>query len=573
MTESERRNKLTQWVTDRRAYCRDLVKIVTEEGALVPLELNDAQTLFFDILDDIERRGLPRRVVVLKARREGISTAVAGRFFHSVATRKHRYATIISHEPASTQVLFEMDKRIYDNLPAGFRPATKYNNRTDLIFNNTNGTGLDSAIRVSTAGKQDIGSGQLIHLLHCSELSKWPAHTTESILTSVMQTVPSHLDTEVIIESTAKGIGGKFHQMFKTCRYNYVCYIDPETRENKFRFEVNEDVPEGNIWCSIFLPWFVFRKYSMAIPAGFEMDEEEKEMAKTYNLVTQQVAYYRWLLHNKCGGSKLIRAQEYPCNPKEAFISSGDPVFDTDQLMRLIDATKPPVARYDILLSTRQFIAKPEGEFRVWKEPEPGKHYVIGADVAEGLEKGDFSCADVVDQLTGEQVAQWHGKTAPDIFAQILVSIAMRYNTAWIVPERNNHGNTVVLKIYDMGYQKMYVEKVPDPPNKPRKRYGWLTSRTTKPQIIDNLVAEMRDGTGGVACKETLEEMLGFKRDKDGSFGAEENEFDDRVMSYAIAKFVRTRLPLPNMVRAQNNPVGWQSPPPKREVPNIKAWL
>ena len=41
----------------------------------------------------------------------------------------------------------------------------------------------------------------------------------------------------------------------------------------------------------------------------------------------------------------------------------------------------------------------------VWREPQGHVPYCIGVDTAEGLVHGDYSCAQVLEVRTGEQVA------------------------------------------------------------------------------------------------------------------------------------------------------------------------
>lgn len=577
-------SQFAKWITDVRAYEKDLLKIQSVDKGLVNFSLNEIQSLFYDILDDIKSKGRLVRVVVLKARREGISTATAGRFFHGVANRPSKYAMMITHEPDASEFIFGMHKRFYQHLPDVMKPTTKYNNLRKLEFNKPNGKGLDSAIRVATAGKEDIGSGQLIHLCHLSELSKWPTHTSEGVLTSVLQCVPKEPDTEVIIESTAKGIGGKFFEYYKSARYKYIVYLD-DNKVPRFRCEINPDADESNEWSAIFFPWFAFHKYTMKIDPGFKMTEAEAKMKALYNLSTQQVMWRRWSIQNNCGGSEQMQCQEYPSNDFEAFVSTGSPVFDTVKLLQAITACKPPVARYECQFGTGNFVSDAAGSLQVWREPVPGRSYVVSADVSEGIEvasdndersKYDSSVLDVVDQLSGEQVAHWQGKMAPDLFAQLLFHVARRYNMAWLAPERNNHGGTVVLKLFDMGYKKLYVEKVPDPPNKPRKRYGFHMSNAkhsgVKFMIMDGLSAEIREGTHGINCRETLNEMLSFKRDPDGGMGAEKGMHDDRVVSIAIAKFVRTRLPMPSGLQRRPEDV-WSMPAQAAPPPSTRGWM
>lgn len=530
------------WLSNFRIYAEDLLRIQDIEGNLVPFTLNNIQTILLAMIEDMKASGRLVRAVILKARREGVSTMTAGRFYWKTTTQPNRYAMMVTHEPQATDFLFAMHKRFH--VHNVWKPQDRYNNRKILEFNDPKGQGLDSAIRVATAGKEDVGSSQLIHYLHLSEVAKWPAHTAGPLLTSVLQCVPRTEDSEVIFESTAKGIGGEFYERFYSCRYGYEVYLD-EAHRPAFRCVVNSNASPENEYSSVFFPWFAFDKYVMEPEPGFTPTDEERELSALHNLTHRHLAWRRWAIANLCDGDLDAFHQEYPSSPQEAFLSTGRPVFDTNLLLALMKVAPEPIARYDLMPSTGQWISRADGQLLVWDEPTAGGSYAISADVAEGLEHGDWSVADVIDQLTGNQVAHFHGHLEPDLFAVLLYHLHRRYNQAWLVPERNNHGQTVVLKLLELGVTKLYVERIPDPPNKPRKRYGWLTSTKSKPPIIDNLVAEIRDGTHGIRCRDTLQEMLSFKRGPRGEMEAETGMCDDRVMCYAIGKFVRRTLPTP----------------------------
>lgn len=265
--------------------------------------------------------------------------------------------------------------------------------------------------------------------------------------------------------------------------------------------------------------------------------------------------------------------QEYPSCAEEAFITSGIPLFDINKLLMLRKSAPDPINKYEIQIGLRQLIADKKGRFKVWKEPKSERAYVIGADIAEGLEKGDFSCLDVIDHLTGEQVAHWHGKIDPDQFAIIMMIIGKRYNNAILVPERNNHGLIVVNRLMEEGYPKIYTETTVEPPYQPRKRFGWHTTKKNKPAIIDNLVAEIREDVHGIKNKETFSEMITFKQHEDGTLGAESrDDYDDRVMSISIAKYVKTKLPLPSVKRMRAmSKRQWATHMPKKDIPT-RGW-
>ena len=528
-------------------FAEKILKVQTTQGTIKPFTLNSCQLILHDIVENHIKPYRPVRIIGLKSRRMGFSTYFSGRYYWKTSRNANRYTAQITHEPEATDALFKMVKRFYDFSPQQYKPETKYNNTSLLEFNTRAGTGLNSGFRVATAGKLDFGSGQLLHYCHLSEVSKWPRESTNSLLTSIQQCVPDNdPDTEVCFESTAKGIGGVFYSRFWGARYRiWVKKLD-KSGKPVIATTINEKAPEEDLYTSVFLPWFVFDEYRTKVPLGFVCTKAEERIKRQYGVDDEQIYWRRLTIANKCDGSMETFNQEYPDCPESAFLGTGNPVFDNVKLMAWKMVSQPPQARYECLLSNQQWLTKADGRLKVWEEPKVGRHYIISADVAEGLKEGDFSSADVIDHRTGKQVAHFHGKIDPDEYGILLLALGKRYNTAWIVPERNNHGLMVVTVLVNEGYPKVYCEMVPEPPGKPRKRFGWLTSSATKPMIIDNMIKEVREGSHGIQCAETLEEMMSFKRQDNGKMEADSGMHDDRVMSYAIGKHVRQMLDLPS---------------------------
>ena len=80
----------------------------------------------------------------------------------------------------------------------------------------------------------------------------------------------------------------------------------------------------------------------------------------------------------------------------------------------------------------------------IWRLPQPGETFVIGADPAEGNPQSDNSAASVVD-LAGEQVAAWAGRVEPAAFGSQIAAVSAFFNGAAALVERNNHGHAVLL--------------------------------------------------------------------------------------------------------------------------------
>ena len=535
---------------DFETYSRTALKIQTTDGRTARFELNEVQLLLESIINNIREQGRLVRLIILKARREGISTWATGRFFHQVATKKNRYATIVAHESEASDFLFQMAKRYYDNLPEVVKPRQELNNKSELYFNAPKGKGLDSAFKVGAAGKKDFGSGQMIHCLHLSEVAKWAAHLTKDLLISLLQTVPPEQNSEVIFESTAKGRTGEFYRRFTESRHQYDIYLSPEG-ETKFKCEINRQANPENEYSAIFIPWFVFDKYQKEAPSDFKRTAYEEEMVELYGVTDRHLTWRRWAIENQCGGDEDMFKQEYPSNAIEAFVTSGNAIFNVEKCIKLAKECDEPIAVYDCLVDSGQWVSSDmrTGVLSVWEEPKRGKKYIVGADVAEGLEHGDYSVADVIDWVSGEQVAQWHGHVDADTFGSILYWIGVRYNNALIACEVNNHGHTPNLELAQREYENIYIQELPDTGGRVAKKYGWPTNSKTKPMMINTLIKVFRECPGNIRCAYTFDELSTFVREEDGKMGASVGCYDDRVISMGIAQQVREQDPIASSYR------------------------
>lgn len=297
---------------------------------------------------------------------------------------------------------------------------------------------------------------------------------------------------QVIGLSTANGVGNTFHDL----------WLRAASGSSSFK--------------PMFFSW-------RAVP---ERDEDWYEQKKR----DMQV----WQLH-----------QEYPDNPEEAFIKSGAMVFDPEVLDYIRDhLLRPPAyrGRLHVQLGDYNFRNDEYGPLSIWEMPEKEAVYAIGADVAEGLEHGDYSSAHVIKVEKNDEghwsdyrvVAHWHGHIEPDRFAEVLHELGMFYNHALIGCEANNHGLTVNTDLAKrLGYSRLYRERRQDHRRKDRtQRLGWWTDKKSKPILIDDLIRSLREGLG-LPDRGTLDELYTFVND--GKGGMNGSPHDDRVISLGIA--------------------------------------
>mgnify|MGYP001161262301 CR=1 FL=1 len=174
----------------------------------------------------------------------------------------------------------------------------------------------------------------------------------------------------------------------------------------------------------------------------------------------------------------------------------------------------------------------------VWTRPEEMSAYVMGVDTAEGLGHGDYSVIQVLNVGTGEQVAIWHGHIAPDLLAEEVMALGLWYRSALCCVESNNHGLTTITELRHLGYPNLFRRRqLNNINNRIGQEYGWKTTRTSKPLMIDDLSSALRNEELLIRDKNTLAELRTFVRNDRGSMSG--SPYDDRVMALALANQMR----------------------------------
>lgn len=274
-------------------YARHCLFIRTKGGKVEPFVFNRAQHYIHGRLEEQKARTGRVRALILKGRQQGCSTYVGARYYHCTTWRKGLKTFILTHEDQATQNLFEMVNRYHEHCPPLVRPSTGAANAKELYFDK-----LDSGYKVGTAGSKGVGRSSTIQLFHGSEVAFWPHADTHAA--GVLQAVPDADGTEVILESTANGVGNLFHEKWKDAEAGIGDFI------------------------AIFVPWYWQDEYRKAAD-DFTPTDEERQYADAYGLDAEQMAWRR----NKISELKddALFKQEYPANAAEAFQMSGHDGF------------------------------------------------------------------------------------------------------------------------------------------------------------------------------------------------------------------------------------------------------
>lgn len=280
-------------------YSRECLKIRTKEHGIQPLHLSATQRYLHEKAEDQLRRTGMVRLLVLKGRQTYITTYTAARHYHKITHRRGVRGFILAHLEDATSNIFGMVRFFHEQCPQEVRPETSTESAKEILF-----PLLVSGVKMGTAGSKAVGRSEALQFLHGSEVAFW--ENAEEHSAGLMQAVARVPGSEIILESTANGIGNAFHRLWKAA----------EAGNSEFE--------------CCFIPWFIHEEYTAKPPDGWLAPEAFREYGEIYNLTPGQI-YWAWIKNREQsviagGGPDEFNwkfRQEYPANADEAFQTSG----------------------------------------------------------------------------------------------------------------------------------------------------------------------------------------------------------------------------------------------------------
>lgn len=262
-----------------------------EGGKLIPLIPKPAQLKLLEAMMDFAAAGKPVRIIVLKARKEGISSLMqAWNYFYTKECPQIGAATV-AHEQKATRDIFRITRRIHENDPTKIN-RTSAKNRRELIYRH------DSQFVTMTAAGLFAGSGSTTHSLHLSEVSKYSGNVQDTLM-SLRGSVPGNASTVVVLESSAnRTVQGK-----------------------EFEEEWRAAVSGTSGYLPLFISWLEDPDYQHPIPKGGlgGLSDYELEYVNKFGATEAQIAWYRYKMRDDFRGNRSAMMQEYPTTPEEAF--------------------------------------------------------------------------------------------------------------------------------------------------------------------------------------------------------------------------------------------------------------
>lgn len=558
------------------------VKIKNKEGDVTPFVTNAPQRKLIDCFENMRLAERPIRLVLLKARQWGGSTATQMYMaWLQLMHKKGWNSLIVGHQSSSAAEVGSMFDLMMQNYPVEllYDEGETVNPREAKIGNlhGTTSTRVvprrNAKIKLGTAERPQSVRGGDASMVHCTEVAYWKrteGKTPTQMMKSATSGVLHRPLTMIVYESSANGVGNFFHTEYEAAKNG----------ESQF--------------VSMFVAWYEIEQYTLPFteanaPVGSVGNVPRfatvKELAK-WMLLNRYVdeplsertvsGRYLWRLWERGASLEALNwyiaertkyidhadmASEFPSDDIEAFAHSGTRVFSMERLEEMrkscrcapiagvIESETPSGPRS---LQGLRFSQYESGQLKIWEMPSADTvctdRYVVTVDIGGRSAKADWSVIWVADReplMHGgavKTVAQWRGHTDMDLLAWKAAQIAQFYNKALLViesntletsePDRQVDGDQspYLLTLLDSHYTNLYRREGGRP--------GFHTNVATKPMVISTLVQAVREGLLDERDQLAIDELACYERRPDGSFGAITGKHDDMLMTRAIGLHV-----------------------------------
>ena len=563
-------------------------------GTDVLFRLNRPQRKLIKRLEKMRKAGKPIRLILLKARQWGGSTAIQIymawlQLVHEVGLN----SLIIAHQGTGSDEIKDMFDRMIKSYPvemlhelgdayAPNEPKMVGVGKSGNIFRVPQ---RNCKIKIGTAERPNSCRGGDYNLVHLSEVALWKetdGKKPEDIVRSACSGILLRPYTMIVYESTPNGVGNFFHKEYLAAK------------KGLSQFE------------AMFVAWFEIEQYELP----FEDEAEKYEFAKKLfaNRRNEEIksdreepGTYLWRLWEKGATLEAIHwyvserskytnhgdmASEYPSDDIEAFTYSGRKVFSSEDVEQFRPACRAPRWIGEIYGSADEgekaidglrFKKEADGRLFMWHDVERSDteevtdRYLVVVDVCKGHTKNaDFADILVIDRLfmmDGEPpvvAAEWHGHIDMDKLAWKATQVAAYYNNALLVIESNTleTNNTkgeaeyILTLIHEVYGRQLYARKqsAEDIRQGLPKKYGYHTNPLTKKVVIYNLKVVIRERLYIEREEACLDEYLTYVETENNVFEAMEGYHDDRLMTRAIGMQVcYHEMELPRIVKRVNN--------------------
>lgn len=492
--------KIDPRLTDRVWRLNNLYYVINEQGELVRFKLRPAQIKLMT--------NLHYKNIILKARQLGFTTFICIFLLDYALFNRNKMLGILAHTQTDAAVIFRKVKIAWDNFPAKLK---KYfhleaigDSKSEYEFSN------GSVMRIATSLRS--GTYQAVLITEYAKICARFPEKAQEVKTGTLPAVPAK--GLVFIESTAEGEGGEYYDMVQDAR---------ELKRNRTPLTEKD-------YKFFFFPWYQ-NPANVVTAEGVPIDAQTTEyldsVERKLKIVLSPAQRNWYYLEKKTQKDKM--KQEHPSTPDEAFLSTGNKLFDS----AVLEAQREKYGMVPIEVL---------GDFLIFRRFIKGHVYGLGADVSQGYSR-DSSTIAIIDFTTGELCLTYKSnKIDPITFAHEIKRAGAMYGVCIAAPEANTVGQATCITlngIYPNVYTQVREGLLEETPT---QKLGWLSTGASKPKMMYELSEAMADDELKIFDEGVLVEAKAFTKEDSLVVQVTENttRHFDKLTAVAIAWQMRS---------------------------------
>ena len=537
----------------------------------IPLILNEGQRILVGEYERQRLAGVPIRVLLVKARQWGGSTATqCYMYWLQRYWFESWHSCIVALDQTQAVNIRTMYKNLIAKLPGWSDP---------ISFKRFEGTELiriiperNCRVQIGSAQRPDALRSFDFSLVHMSEVGLWK-DTQEAkgddVAMALYSTVPDVPGTMIVMESTAKGVGNYFHRQYLAALDN------KKSGTNGIR--------------PVFVAWYVDARYTKRYFDKYRNTEDFVSTWTEYNWwqweqgATLDGIYWYNNFKKAHHWTDFQMKSEYPTTAEEAFQTKSGRYFTDDLLAWLKHNVRQPKfvgdIRGDATIGDKVMEnvklypndALQSEVLKIWIHPQDnapdGKvvknRFLVTVDVGGRGYRADWSVISVFDRISMagefgalERAALWRGHVDPDLLAYKAAQIAHYYDDALLVIESNTYdtknkksddaavseGDHTFTVLDTLGniYDNLYRRRTA--PDKPQDRalnkIGWHMNKQTKYMAYDDYTVRIREGDYMEYSQDAADEAMWLMNAPGGKIEAMEGTHDDIQDTTAVGCYI-----------------------------------
>jgi len=579
-------------------------------GNFIPFVLNKGQRKIFALMENMRMQGRPVRLILLKARQWGGSTLIQMyMLWIQILLKRNWNSVICAHKMDAARNINAMYKICTDEmipLNGVVHKLTPFEGAHNIKQVEKRGC----RITIGSAEAPDSVRSQDVKMVHFSEAAYFPSTekmSAQQLVASIVSSIPLLPNTMVVYESTANGVLDFFNLEYEKAAKGestfeaafvswfeigdlYTAKIDDYYYGHNGRlksggyagFVKDMNEYEVNLFTNYkdvtleHLNWYRQKKSELADSMQQEYPSDAVEAFKDSGSAVFKADHVE-ALRGGCSmlpvAAGVMAAEGDAATAKISGVSKRAMTrkvqFEEDR--DLLEVVRDAYQSRATDEQARVYERKLDSKLIVWRHPDRDiavkNRYLVIYDPQKGLtDKADWGCITVIDRYwrmyggKPEVVAEWRGHEDRDIAVWVAVQIAIYYNNALLIVESNTFDSTYskesgtefVFETIASCYSNLYSRTEPDKVKENLAvRYGFHMNRNTKPAIMANYIAVLREGAYIEHSHRTLDQARVYERKEDGTYGAKDGYHDDDLMTRMIGLHVDYHeLPLPETIES-----------------------